>query len=84
MKEILLAITILAHSWYPPHCCSGEGENPDCRPVPCHEVTQEGDVLVYKGKKGHLSVKSPSKDEYCHICTSPTNIRCFFYVVPAT
>lgn len=60
----------LAHSWYPPHCCSDK----DCKPVPCEDLltTTDGGVKYEKYVFTKQQVY-PSKDSKCHVCINHYN-----------
>jgi hypothetical protein len=85
----LLTTVTLAHSWYPPECCS-EG---DCRPVPCAGLNVEtkrsghGEsyvVITYTEAGKVYSMmrdkEKPSPDAFCHACfqRGTFNMRCVF------
>jgi hypothetical protein len=57
---LLLALTVpaLAHSWYPPHCCSDQ----DCQPVKCEDISETPDGFVYeRNGGGAFPRRSPAK-----------------------
>lgn len=70
-RNLLIAATLLpsgaayAHSWYPKDCC----HDADCRPVPCGELVQTRNGLVWRGVVifNETQVK-PSQDQFCHVC----------------
>lgn len=71
----VLALLLLAHSWYPRECCSDR----DCKPVPCSELREEGRYMVYKKYQVSLEKVRVSQDELCHVCEGTTGaIFCVF------
>lgn len=76
---MILALWLLAHSWYPQECCHDK----DCRPVPCAEITRTS-----AGLKWHelTFTKAPgvSPDGECHICLFNGNLLCVFTPVGLT
>jgi hypothetical protein len=75
-----LAAPALAHSWYPPECCSGQ----DCHPVPCETLRSEDNGgLTYTPTSTSFLKRMirPSQDGSCHICTSKPDGGGFPYCV---
>ena len=73
IRALAFSIIILAHSWYPPECCSGI----DCKPVSCEDLEQLNDGKVLYKPGGYTFAKSqvsPSQDANCHVCAR----RCVF------
>jgi len=84
---------LLAHSWYPLECCSGN----DCKPVACHLISQEErtnahgyaiELYVYSEvgwKPFYIMAEKarPSPDDKCHVCiwNGTQNLRCLFLPV---
>jgi len=79
---MILELLILAHSWYPADCCSGE----DCRPVPASDLREldKGEwlyiplALVYQKRQVF-----PSQDSNYHVCYTrwwPKASLCLFIV----
>jgi len=68
LSTVLLASSLgsgLAHSWYPPACCS----DTDCKPVPCEELVEnDNGGVTYKGTNFPKSMIHPSQDMQCHVC----------------
>ena len=60
----LTTLWLLAHSWYPPACCSGK----DCYPVPCEEIHLRGEFYEYFGIRWSRDRAQPSEDGGCHVC----------------
>lgn len=71
MKTLLLAATLLAHSWYPPECC----HELDCHEVPCNQV------MDGKWQGRPFGSKRVSPDGKCHACMFGEKLYCVF--VPA-
>ena len=78
---------VLAHSWYPPRCCSGQ----DCRKVDSIQTLEDGDQLFRAGSSSVIVpaefMKLPSQDNDTHICvyridSGEYRPRCVF--VPGT
>ena len=65
---MLLAVFILAHSWYPQECCYGGKEDGDCHPVPCDQITETAKDYVWKGFHFQPEQVRPSLDQFCHVC----------------
>ena len=76
MKTVLLAATLLAHSWYPPSCCSDR----DCFEVPCGEIHSAGDQWEYKSLTIAKEKSQASQDGKCHVCVIPhVSLLCIFF-----
>ncbi len=73
----LLTTTLaLAHSWYPPECCSDS----DCRPIACEDITYNEDgSATYKGMVFSKAQIKISKDYDCHACYTAYNAYCLFH-----
>jgi hypothetical protein len=65
---LILLNILLAHSWYPQHCC----QDRDCRPVPCASIRR---VPAGWQIDGHLfrNPPTPSPDAECHACFDASN-----------
>ena len=75
MKAVLLAATLLAHSWYPTACCS----NKDCFEVPCDEIHSVGATWEYRGLTIGKEKTQVSQDGKCHVCVIPhVTLLCIF------
>lgn len=71
MTRILLAILALtsaamAHSWYPPDCCSDQ----DCKPINCIELIETRDGFEFDGVSFDKKAERASHDRHCHVCIS--------------
>ena len=83
---LLLALFLLAHSWYPQDCCT---EN-HCHPVPCSDLQREPYPslrlkmwnYVPQGMRFPESLIRPSQDEQCHVCVNGTMMLCVFMPQP--
>jgi hypothetical protein len=73
----LLALLLLAHSWYPAECCSGR----DCAEVASERVQVQSDGYLVDGRHKifHKDTKV-SPDENFHMCASSSEVhpRCFW------
>lgn len=66
-----------AHSWYPPHCCSGN----DCAPLHPSRVwaLKDGSYVVDGRFRVHAADARDSQDGRYHACfPQKDNLRCFF------
>ena len=59
---------VSAHSWYPPHCCTGQ----DCRKVDRIDYLPDGGLLLHFGGQ-QVEVprgfsQQPSQDTDAHVC----------------
>lgn len=76
----VIAFTVyvaVAHSWYPPVCCSDR----DCYPLPNGYVAEQpgGYLLKATGEFIPASEAANGRDEDFHICRNPAGKRlCFF------
>ena len=65
---MLTAPGVSAHSWYPPHCCTGQ----DCRKVDRIDYLPDGGLLMHFGgqqvevPRGFM--QQPSQDTDAHVC----------------
>lgn len=74
---ILLSL-ILAHGWYPQHCCA----NRDCHPVPCVEMTElPNGGWEWQNKIFMKEKVSSSQDAKCHVCVYNDQPLCAFIQV---
>lgn len=77
---LLSSFLILAHSWYPPECCSDS----DCKPVPCHEIVETNEGYKYYAPELNKDItfskeqERPSQDGKCHVCYMPFKSYCIF------
>ena len=59
---------IQAHSWYPPHCCTGQ----DCKKVDQLEHLPDGSILMHFGGQQVVVPRGftmqPSQDLEAHVC----------------
>ena len=55
---------LLAHAFYSADCCGGN----DCAPVPCAEVTYDGEGWSYHGKHFSKLRAHIADDGGCHVC----------------
>jgi len=63
----ILGIIALAHSWYPPECCSDQ----DCKSVPCESIQElPNGNLRYENLEYTRDKVKPSQDKNCHVCVS--------------
>ena len=78
---MILALVLLAHSWYPLQCCSGQ----DCFPLGDREVEEQaaGWRVRVTGEFIPRSQGQRSQDGRYHICRSGATwkVRCFFYPI---
>lgn len=76
MTKVLAALLMLAHSWYPPECCSDS----DCYPLPEGSVHKtEGGYLLDSGEFIPESKAREGRDGRYHICRYPfPTVICFF------
>jgi hypothetical protein len=72
MIYIIVAVTIYAHSWYPPSCCTDS----NCHPIDCAELKRE-----IAADPGWNPAIRQSQDELCHICKSSWVNLCAFMPV---
>ena len=71
----LLAVWLLAHSWYPAECCSDR----DCHPIPETEVRAMSGGYLYKGRFIPEAKTRIGQDGSYHICYWPKDdVICFF------
>jgi hypothetical protein len=69
---LLIAVSqsspLQAHSWYPPHCCTGQ----DCKKVDQLEHMPDGSILMHFGGQQVVVPRGftmqPSKDMDAHVC----------------
>ena len=66
--KLLAAALLLAHSWYPSDCCGGDDKHGDCRPVPCNEIGELNDGLVWHRLYFDAEHRRVSPDTQCHVC----------------
>ncbi|WP_157113122.1 hypothetical protein [Bradyrhizobium embrapense] len=78
---VLLAGLILAHSWYPPECCS----DGDCRAVPCEQISTDprapGQIVYGDHAAGKEEIRQ-SPDGQCHVCARPSSWKMFCVWMP--
>ena len=65
---MIAAPHVSAHSWYPPHCCTGQ----DCRKVDRIDYLPDGGLLMHFGGQ-QVEVprgfsQQPSQDTDAHVC----------------
>lgn len=73
----VLGAQALAHSWYPPECCSDR----DCSPFPAKDVVEQPDGWrLSTGEFVERGKEKISRDEDYHLCrlTPSSPIICFF------
>jgi hypothetical protein len=69
------------HSFYSTHCCSGDGPNPDCRPVADEEVEEMDDGAWRHKPTGLIFRKDqvrPTQDKHIHVCIWRGEPRCIY------
>lgn len=72
---MLLALYLLAHSWYPPECCSDR----DCEPVPDGSVSRVQGGYQFEGQFIPDATVRTGQDLRFHACKSPSGtLLCFF------
>jgi hypothetical protein len=64
VKTIIIAALLLAHDWYPSHCCNGH----DCQQVPCETIAHRPGYWVYLPTNVLFGEAQVSPDRYCHVC----------------
>jgi len=68
-------LILLAHSWYPPECCSDR----DCHPVPPGSVQTVPGGYSYKGEFIPEEKARVGRDANFHVCYFPEGkLICFF------
>ena len=65
---MIASAPLSAHSWYPPHCCTGQ----DCRKVDRIDYLPDGGLLLHFGGQ-QVEVprgfsQQPSQDTDAHVC----------------
>ena len=67
-EMLVLVPAVLAHSWYPPKCCTGH----DCKKVDSIERLPDGDLLFRAGAIAVVVpaefMRLPSQDNETHVC----------------
>jgi len=76
VKMTFIAALLLAHEWYPSHCCSGR----DCLPVPCVTVVHKQGYWEYLPTHVIFNAAHISPDNYCHVCINDANIGLCLFV----
>ena len=59
-----LSSSAIAHSWYPPECCSGL----DCKPVAGEKLVENAKGIIYEGVQFTPNMIKPTQDKDCHVC----------------
>lgn len=71
---MILALILLAHSWYPQECC----DQRHCRPVPCSEIKSIGDYWAWWSFSWPKNEARTSPDGFCHVCVGDNVSYCLF------
>jgi len=72
---LFLVTPVLAHSWYPIDCCSGQ----DCIQIPCEELIETAKGYTYQAHEFTKDMIRVPKGPGCHVCIHPIlGPRCVF------
>jgi hypothetical protein len=77
MRSTLIVLMMLAHSWYPWACCSGE----HCHPVPCESIKAHALGLSWNGIVFTAPMIRDSLDDQCHVCVEVSGTYTYPYCI---